>query len=433
MTPSGNPRARLKSKRVFLAKLVPFTSRPTLFYDMWSAPFNGVYLGVIALMPWVAKHTLQASDTQIAVLMAAPAAAHLFTVYWAHLAQGRPKMPFVLWAGVVARFLMLMVGFAVNSLMLVLLAVLAYLIGNVATPALNSIWRTNYPGTHRYRVVGTVLAVTYLVTLVVSFVVGWVLRGYDERLFRLFFPVAGAVGILGVYVFSRVKVRGETPGRTPEPADRGSFRLLGSLDLLRRDRKFGVFMLMQFIVGFSNLLTSAVLVRLLKDQDANYLSAALALSVAPNTLMMLTMPVWGRVLQHMNPWRARSVFSVIWAVGGLLIALSGRNVAWVILGQAITGAAAGGASLLWSLQQMYFAPREEVPHYMGVHCTLTGIRGLTAPFLGVALMGLWGTHAVFFISVGGYLVGETIALTMARKEHEAGGHRGHVDGAGIEG
>ena len=430
---SGKGPVDVKPKRAFLAGLVPLTSRPTLYYDLRSAPFNGIYFGVIALMPWVAKHTLQASDTEVAVLMAAPAAANLLTVYWAHLVAGRPKMPFVLWAGIAARALMLAVGFAVNSLMLVVLATLAYLVGNIATPALNSIWRNNYPGTHRYGVVGAVLTVTLLVTVVVSLAAGWALKEYDERLFRVFFPAAAIVGMAGVYVFSRVKVRGETRDFGAERSDREAFSILGSLGVLLRDRKFGIFMLMQFIVGFSNLLTGAVLVRLLKDQDANYLTAALALSVAPNALMVLTMPLWGRMLQKMNPWRARSVFSVIWIAGGLCIALSGNHVWMVIAGQAIAGAAFGGGSLLWNLQQMYFAPREEVPRYMGVHCTLTGIRGLTAPFLGVALMGLWGTHTVFFLSVGGFVVGEMIALTMAGKEHKEGGGRGHVDGAGFAG
>ena len=190
-------------------------------------------------------------------------------------------------------------------------------------------------------------------------------------------------------------------------------------------------MLMQFITGFSNLLTMPVLIRLIHDQKVSYVTAAIVLSVAPTAVMVLSMPLWGRLLQRMNPWRARSIFSFIWAVGLFFIAVSGDNVGWVILGQAVIGSASGGGSLLWSLQQMYFAPKDLVPRYMGVHCTLTGIRGLIAPFLGVLLMNLWGTHVVFFIAFGGLMVGEGIALQMAHREHKEGGVAGHVDGGSM--
>ena len=64
-----------------------------------SAPFSGLYIGVLTLMTWVAKQTLHASDLEIAILVAAPSAAYLFTIYWAHLMEGRPKMPWVVWPG----------------------------------------------------------------------------------------------------------------------------------------------------------------------------------------------------------------------------------------------------------------------------------------------------------------------------------------------
>src|SRR5690606_6858550 len=38
-----------------------------------------------------------------------------------------------------------------------------------------------------------------------------------------------------------------------------------------------------------------------------------------------------------------------------------------------------------------FAPRNLATVYMGIHATLTGVRGVVAPFIGTALYSGWGT------------------------------------------
>ena len=59
----------------------------------------------------------------------------------------------------------------------------------------------------------------------------------------------------------------------------------------------------------------------------------------------------------------------------------------------------GGGSLAWTLGHLDFSRRHDAELYMGVHVTLTGLRGLIAPFVGVALGGLigWGAWAVALV------------------------------------
>jgi hypothetical protein len=52
----------------------------------------------------------------------------------------------------------------------------------------------------------------------------------------------------------------------------------------------------------------------------------------------------------------------------------------------IQGLAFGGGVLAWNLGHLDFAPAHRASEYMGVHVTLTGLRGLIAPFLAV---GIW--------------------------------------------
>ena len=413
-------------RRLLLSDAVPYTARATFFYELASSPLTGAYVGVLALLTWVAKQTLGASDLEVAVLIATPAAAQLFSVYWAHLMEGRPKMPWVVWPSLVSRFLILCVGFVANSWTLVVLGAIAFLVGAMSTPAGNAIWRYNYPSSHRYRAVGAVLTTLFATSLVVSLAVGWLLKTEGEWLFRVVFPIAGVLGMLGVWVYANIRVRGEGELKDLPPESK-PFSFSSNFGLLRRDPRFGKFMLLQFILGFSNLMSGPALISLLKGQEADYLQASIVLNVAPSIVIVLSMPVWGRVLQKMNPWRARGWQSLLWIAGFSLIAFSGHSIGLVIAGQAVIGAALGGGNLLWSLQQMYFARKEDVPKYMGLHCSLTGIRGLIAPFVGVFLLGRIGAHGVFFAAVGGFVAAEVIALWAAHGEQREASGRGAAD------
>jgi hypothetical protein len=53
------------------------------------------------------------------------------------------------------------------------------------------------------------------------------------------------------------------------------------------------------------------------------------------------------------------------------------------IGAAIIGFGMAGANLGWNLGHNDFAPLGRVQHYMGVHVTLTGVRGLIAPPVGM--------------------------------------------------
>ena len=49
------------------------------------------------------------------------------------------------------------------------------------------------------------------------------------------------------------------------------------------------------------------------------------------------------------------------------------------------GIARGGGSLAWQLGHNDFAKPDQLSAYMGIHVTLTGVRGAIAPFLGMSL------------------------------------------------
>jgi hypothetical protein len=72
---------------------------------------------------------------------------------------------------------------------------------------------------------------------------------------------------------------------------------------------------------------------------------------------------------------------------------------------------------------------------VGVHCTLTGVRGMIAPFLGVFLMNhvfRGDPHYVFFLSSALIACAAFLSLRMAQVERRHVRDSGHVDGGGAE-
>ncbi len=56
-----------------------------------------------------------------------------------------------------------------------------------------------------------------------------------------------------------------------------------------------------------------------------------------------------------------------------------------MLSEAVSGRLKNIRFLAWNLGRLSFVKPDKSQDYMAVHVTLTGLRGLTAPFLGVAI------------------------------------------------
>jgi hypothetical protein len=77
----------------------------------------------------------------------------------------------------------------------------------------------------------------------------------------------------------------------------------------------------------------------------------------------------------------------------------------------LMGVSLAGASLGWTLGHNDFAPRGEETRYMALHVTLTGIRGLIAPPVGIGIyyllerivpgLGSWALFAPLALLIAG--------------------------------
>ena len=153
------------------------------------------------------------------------------------------------------------------------------------------------------------------------------------------------------------------------------------------------------------MMVAAPLVLALRSSfDADNLVGIAAVSSVPIFMMPLAIPLWSQLLNKMHVIRFRAVHSWVFVLSNAMLAaavLSGSmGLLWI--SAIVRGTGFAGGVLAWNLGHHDFAPVENSGAYMGTHVTLTGIRGLAAPMVGV-----FGWHLV-----GGWVFLAPIVLAM---------------------
>jgi hypothetical protein len=160
------------------------------------------------------------------------------------------------------------------------------------------------------------------------------------------------------------------------------------LRVLREDPLFARYLGWQFLLGVSNMMIEpAVVYAVSREMGAGYGASIAIVTVVPNVLSMATLPFWARWVDRMHAAEFRAKHSWLWVLsqGVLGVGTLTGSVFLIGLGRVVFGVARGGGNLAWSLGHNDFAHPERAGLYMGVHATLTGLRGLFAPFVGMLL------------------------------------------------
>jgi hypothetical protein len=134
------------------------------------------------------------------------------------------------------------------------------------------------------------------------------------------------------------------------------------------------------IYGGGNLMLTSQLVVIFSEHLAIAPGLQiLLLSVVPLATLPLFVPFWARMFDqgHVVEYRARQGWSLVVAVA---LMTAGTWLAWMLLGFSYAG-----ANLGWNLGHNDFASVGRAQHYMGVHVTLTGVRGAIGPPAGILI------------------------------------------------
>ena len=334
-------------------------------------------------------------DLAVAAIAASTAIGNLTSGAWATAANGRRKVPFLSGLMLATSGCVACMAFtprtAFGAWMLVGLVILGWIFWSAVVTIRTSVWRANYPDANRTRITGRLATVQVLVMATGGFVIGWSLDRSVESI-RFLFPILGTFGVVGAILYGGVRLRGQSrlarAERQGHHSERPAINPLSVLRVLGEDRRYAGYMACMMLFGTGNLMISPTLVIILEDEfDTSYQTGILITTVVPLVVMPFAIPIWARLLDRMHviSFRAIHSWSFVLASAVFLVATEYHILPLLFVASAMLGIGFGGGMLAWNLGHQHFAPPHRDSQYMSVHVMLTGIRGLIAPFLGVAI------------------------------------------------
>jgi MFS family permease len=349
-------------------------------------------------------------DFAVAVVSGAPALANISSFAWANLAHGRERIGLL--TGIQAVFavavgLVALPPIAAGGLVMTILAVIvARVLWAGVLTVRAAVWSANYPRHVMARMTGRIVMANSFGVAGVALLAGWVLDLHAPAA-RWLYLLAALCGLLAALRYRAVRVRRQYRLLAAEAGSGGSasaFSLSMLGEILRSDPAFRAYMFWMSLYGSGNLMMNAQLVVLFSDRlHLPSLTQILLLTVVPLLVMPLFLPWWARMFDrgHIIEYRSRQCWALVAAIVLLTFGVWLQH-SWLLWpGALLIGVSYAGANLGWNLGHNDFASPGRAQHYMGVHVTLTGVRGLIAPPLGIACYELleaggagWGTAAM---------------------------------------
>lgn len=258
----------------------------------------------------------------------------------------------------------------------------------------SAIWRANYPRRARAHVTGRFVTAHALLVAATALGMGALLQR-DPGTFRWLYPAGAGCAVLGALQLRRLRVQGHRALRDAERQAEGARGLRESirafLGVARTDRAYARYLACMTLFGSGNIMLVAPLIATLSDhhgiagRDQVWILTALPMLVLP-----VAIGAWARLLdrRHIIDYRAIHCWSFVAASAALCAGAIAGETAWLWAGSVLWGVATAGGELGWNLGHNDFAQGENAAsatHYMGLHMTLTGLRGLLAPVLGITI------------------------------------------------
>src|SRR5215831_4147228 len=338
----------------------------------------------------------------VGLVSGAPAFSNVLSFVWANVAHGRARVQ--LMVALQAGFALLVgcVSFASRATGGLVLTVLSVVAARVVWAGVltvrAAVWTANYPRNVLARITGRLVIVNSIAVASSAALVGWALeRSVVDA--RWLYGGGALAGLCGAWLYRAMRVRRQfrllaaeaASGARSEPF---SLRML--TQILKEDPTYREYMLWMGIFGGGTLMLTAQLVLLFSERLHLTSGTQIALlAVVPLITQPIFLPWWARLFDgsHVVRYRSRQGWAIVFASAAMCAGVFSAWQPLLWIGAVLLGAAQAGANLGWNLGHNDFASVGRAQHYMGVHVTLTGVRGGVAPPVGVlAYMGLEGWH-----------------------------------------
>ena len=382
---------------------------------------EGIILGVLAMNEFVLIKSLKGSDYQIGILFQLSVVLMVFSIFFNEMIRRtRNKPGFLRTIALVTRLPLLgflffprnpeaMGDHVVFQIIFLLIFLTYYLANPVLYPTINLYLKKSYRHENFGPLYSYATSLNKTVMLFCTFGFGWLLE-IDPYAFTYIYPVLALLGIFSIILFSKIPVTLSDVVIKSGVWESVRKSVRGMWDVIVRDKPYRDFEIGFMLYGFAWMVTIAVITIFLeKALHLSYSSVAFY-KTGYNLIAILILPFFGRLINRIDPRK----FAVI-TFGSLLLYLLflglteyfpqkidflGIQIYFGLIAAFIAHAVfAATMSLLWFIGSAYFSNDDNAGNYQSIHVTLTGVRGLFAPLLGVFFYEQFGFSWTFGIGI----------------------------------
>ncbi len=415
------------------------TEKKAFRLHMIYSSIEGIILGVLALNEYVFIYSLRGSNYQLAFLFQFSMVVFVFLFIFNQFRKRiKNKRKMLLITGLLTRLpliLLFLIPRDEAAMMgqsgwhyLFLFVFLVYFFGNIIIyPSINVLLKTNYRHEHFGKLYSYATSLNKIIILFSTFAYGLLLDA-DNFAFTWVFPVVGVLGLLSLWVLSEI----DYSAVVQHPAALGlkasiKESWLNMLRILKTNKPYRHFEISFMFYGFSFMISITIINIFFQDAlGLNYSSVAFYKN-AYNILAIMLLPFFGKLLTHIDPRRfAALTFAALFLYIFFLLMTDYFPSYTVVLGIKIYymlifsflfyGIFAAMMSLLWFIGSAYFCMPEEADDYQSLHLSLTGVRSLFAPLIGVFFYELVGFAGTFMLTLAVLLFAMALMRWSYRKD-----------------
>ncbi len=422
-------------KNVYASNEVMVLEKKTFRLHLISQIFTGIAFGILLLQEVILKKSLLATDFEVTILIFLGSSAFLFSIYGSEIinrSNNQPRM-IIIMAVFSRMFLLIIPFFESPSFFIFCLAAMSY-VDSLLKPTWNTVFKHNYTAERRSLLYSYASSVYTISVLIVGTLFGYLLD-INYKVYKFMFPVAAVFEIISYIFLAKLVKLGKSfyPDSGVLFTGKIDFKLFKDILILpirnmmrifRENKPFFRFESFFFLYGVAFMISSpAVPIFLVENLKLDYSPISIAKGMVFYTSTILFTPLMGKMHGSGNPTKfCGYLFLALVLYPLMMISIKIFGVNMNLIGADtllyITyfyfGIMMSGITLSWNLSSIFYAPHSEVANYQAVHITLTGVRGLFAPFIGYFILRIFSVEATFIVSSLFFLTGGILMLRESR-------------------
>ncbi|MBT3231228.1 MAG: MFS transporter [Calditrichaeota bacterium] len=396
---------------------------------------SGAVFGIMQFGEVIARKSLGASPLMVTLITMTMPVAALTSIWWAKLIEAGDQRKLLIFVGSIGYLALASGAFLFNVSHLLIFYLIFFLSFALVGPSENRILQQYVASGSTGKTVGMGYSIRMGVAALACGVAG-IWMEHTEGGFRNMYPVAALIGFIAIGILATIQTKNNQVSKPLKVDSHFIFSPIKDvIALLKRRKDYLRFEIAFMTYGIAFMMTLPVVpLFLVDDLGLGYDVIGLARGTGTQIVMILTIPIFGRLFDRTTPHRMGAyVFSALGLYPVILLSAAYfegimRDIL-VYTSFAYFGTVMSGVMLLWNLSSLRFSGDEDAGVYHSVHITATGIRGVFAPLLGYFVMTFLGKTTALLTAAVLFFIGGILMVVMRKidiKNGEATSLRAHI-------